>query len=246
MNKFMDKIKNFLSKKKNLYMVLGIVVILLIVIIVAIVTKRDKSGFALDTIYDVYPAEVRELYSNMVSVSCDGDLVLGISKDAGSIDITNIDQKVLLSYALSYLNKNKLIDKEFDKRVVDDAAARLFYGNVQLGKYIGGFTGNGYVYNVNENDDKVVREETECNSDKKYISDLFGYSYNKNELSIDVNMGYLVDDTLYDLDDNKLGKYDGNAASLRNLFSNSSHYRYTYVLERKIYKLKSVEWDSRI
>lgn len=244
MDKIIKQVKHFFSKKKNLYMSLGIVITLVIVLIVALVTNNEKNKFTLDTIYDVYPASIRELYSNMVSVSCDGDLFLGISKDSGSVDVAGIDGNVLLSYALSYLEKNEMLGQKFSKEIINDATTRLFYGNIQLDKNINGFSNNGYVYNVEG--DEIVREKVDCNGDKKYISNLFGYSYNKNEIDIDVNMGYLINDMLYDLDGNELGKYDGKVASLKEMFANSSYYTYTYVSEKKIYKLKNVEWKSRI
>ena len=55
-------------------------------------------------------------------------------------------------------------------------------------------------------------ETTECleNCDnKKYVSKLYGYTYDKNDnIQIDVKEGYIENNKVYDLDGNLLGDYN--------------------------------------
>lgn len=243
--KIKNKLKSFFSKRENKILVVAILIILIIVLVVAIVFKKDEdSKFALNGIYDVYPEDVRELYSNMVSVSCYGDLHLDITLGSGIVKVGNINKNNLLDYMFSNLDKNNKLTDQMDIDIFKNVSKNLFSGNVTLDNLINGYTYGEYKYIVK--DDKVSREKKECISDKNYITHLYGYSYNVNELSIDVNIGYLDNGVLYDLSDNRLGEYTGEVKELQNLFKTNSFYRYNYVKDDGKYKLISVEWANRI
>ena len=239
-----EKIKKFFKVKKNRNVAIAIAAIILIVIIVAIITdKARKNRFALNTIYNVYPEEVRELYSNIVEVSCSGDLHLNISLDTGKVELKDMDKNNLIDYMFSNLDKNNMLSNKMESNIIEKTASKLFYGDINLKELINNYNYNGYIYNVDKK--TITRKEDTCKSDMNYVSDLYGYSYNANELSVDVNIGYLKDGTLYDLADTNIGAYDGDAKQLREMFKSSSFYRFNYVLDNKVYKLKSVEWNSR-
>ena len=103
----MEKLMKFL---KNKIVIISIaVVIIIIAILVLLLNKDDDNEFMLDPIYDVYPEEVRELYSNTIYVSCTGDLYLGIDDDSDEVLIENIDKQYMINYLFSHLDKrNKL------------------------------------------------------------------------------------------------------------------------------------------
>lgn len=242
-----DKLKNelrkFFSKKENKILAGAVLVILLIVIIVAIIFSKKDNKFVLNGIYDVYPEDVRRLYSNMVSVSCYGDLHLDISLDSKAVSVENINKNNLLDYMFSNLDKNSKLKDNMEMKNFRNAARNLFNGNINFDDLINGYTYGEYRYIVKDNN--ISREKTECVSDNNYVTHLYGYSYNVNELSIDVNIGYLDNGVLYDLADNRLGEYDGDVAKLTDLFKVNSYYRYNYVKDNGVYKLKSVEWKNR-
>jgi|GEM_PF-6308436 hypothetical protein len=240
-----DRLKKFFGKKENVILVSVIAIIIVIVILVAVFNKKEwDRKFALNKIYDVYPEDVRKLYSNMVEVSCSGDLYLNISLDGDKVSVGALDKEVLMNYMFSYLDKNGKLN-EITMNMIRSTTKYLYDNEMDLTNNV-----NNYKFIDNEysvNDDKITSKKSECGDvDKKYVSDLFGYSYNENELSIDVNMGYLVGNTLYNLNDEKLGTYDGDISKLRELFSASPYYRYNYVMDNKVYKLTSVEFKSRI
>ena len=240
-----DKLKKFFGKKENIILVSVIAVIIVVIILVAVFNKKDwDRKFALNKIYDVYPEDVKKLYSNMVEVSCSGDLYLSINLDVGKVSVGALDKEVLMNYMFSYLDKNsKLNGLTMD--TVRNTTKYLYDNEMDLTNNVNNYKFIDNEYSVNDN--KITSKKSECGDvDKKYVSDLFGYSYNEDELSIDVNMGYLIGNTLYNLKDERLGTYDGDTSKLRDLFRTSPHYRYNYVMDNKIYKLTSVEFKSRI
>lgn len=239
-----NKAKNFLSKKNNLITTLIVLGIIVIVIIIAVIfSKNHKQRFALSEIYNVYPEEVRELYSNIVSVSCYGDLYLDITLDSGKIDVDKMNSNNLIDYLFSYLDKNNLLTDQISLNTINMNAVRLFHMEKKFENELNNYQYGDYLYKIKN--DKIVREKKECSSDKQYLTHLYGYSYNTNELSMDVNIGYILDGVLYDLADNRLGEYNGDATKLDDLFVENSYYRFNYISDNGIYKLNSVEWNSR-
>ena len=244
LRELLEKIKIFLSKKKNLVTVLIILGIILITIIILVLSKNKKNQFTLNEIYNVYPEEVRTLYSNIVSVSCYGDLYLNIGKDSGSVKTDDMNDNNLIDYMFSNLDKNNQLTDEFELKVINITAKSLFNTTKELSSKITNYQYGNYIYNIK--DSKVTRTKSECHSDREYVSQLYGYSYNKNQLSMDVNIGYLKDGILYDLDNNRLGSYNRDVKELANLFVGNSYYRFNYVLDGKNYKLDNVEWNSKL
>ena len=178
-----------------------------------------------------------------VQVSCYGDLHLDISLDEDVVDIKNIKHNNLIDYMFSYLDKNVNLKNEFDVELIEDATKNLFADEIDLTSYINNYVYGNYSYTIK--DGVVKREKTTCSSDVEYVSQLYGHSFNDKMLSVDINIGYLKDGMLYNLSDEKLGKYDGNIKLLGDLFRTSSYYRFNYVLDDDNYKLKSVEWNIR-
>lgn len=243
--KMKEKFKKFFKKRENIILVVVIAVIFVAVVLVAIFKKNDwDHKFSLNKIYDANPEDVKKLYSNTVESSCLGDLYLGIDLDGGIVEVNSIDKNVLMNYMFSYLDKNDKLDG-LTMNTIKSTTKYLFDGDIDLTNNVNNYKFIDSEYAVSDN--KITSKKSECDSsDKKYVSDLFGYSYNEDELSIDVNIGYLVGNTLYDLSDNKLGTYNGDVSELRMLFSTSSYYRYNYIMDNKVYKLTSMEFKSRI
>ena len=191
--KIRKKIKLFFSNKTNVIITIIVIAVAIIVIVFSIINRNRNKLFVLNHIYDIYPQEVRDLYSNVVSISWGGDLYFDVELDL--------------------LNEIK----EYQ------------YGD--------------FVYTIKRN--RITRKKKECINNNNYISYLYGYSWNNDELSIDINIGYLKDNTLYDLEDNNLGEYRNDALRLFEIFNTSSYYRLNYVKKKGIFKLKSVELISR-
>ena len=244
MDKLKYNVKKFFSKRNNVIMVASILGVIVLVVIIAIIFgKRKDEKFALNEIYDVYPEEVRELYANMVSVSCYGDLHFDVQLDAGATGVNEMTNNNLIDYMFSYLDKNEKVSDNFEANVIKDATDYLFNGEIDFTSKINSYGYGDYTYTVDG--DKVTRKKQECTSDNEYVTHLYGYSWNSQELSMDVNVGYLKDGVLYDLSNNKLGKYSGDVKELSELFVSNSYYRLNYVKDDKVFKLSSVELNSR-
>ena len=239
-----DKIKSFFKGKNNIATVGIIALVVLLVILVAIFSRREhKDKFALNSIYDVYPEEVRNLYTNMVSVSCSGDLHVDVKLDEKATNVSDMNKKTLLAYMFSYLDKNEKLVDDMDVSVIEDATKELFDGDIDLKSEISNYQYGNYTYTLK---DKVIsRKKSECKSEVFYVSKLYGYSNSVTLLSVDVNMGYSKDGKLYNFADKSLGNYSGNVEDIGERLDGGSFYRYNFVKDGKIYKLASVEWLNR-
>lgn len=248
---FKNKLTIFFKKKSNIAVVLiiSIAILILLVYLIFFINNENKKKFALSSIYDVYPEEVRELYANLVSVSCKGDLYLPIELDEETATlVVDLNKTTLLDYVFSYLDKNDLLDEgKIKKNVFNATINKLIADNLEydLIDYVDEYVYGNYIYTYDE-DEKIIKRESseECVGDKDYFSQLYGYSYTKKTLSMDINIGYIDDGDLYNLKGEKLGEFK-NVFNAQKLFKTNSYYRYNYIKENGEYKLKSVRWMSR-
>lgn len=241
--------KNRLSGKKYvIFIVIIIIIILLLIFGYNKLNKKPNNGGGKDSSItrdlEEYPAIVRELYSNNINVSCYGDLYLNLELDESSKSVSDMSDKNILDMIFSYLDKNDKLGDGLKVSDIKNASNELFAAKVDVSNKIKDYSYGNYIYSISG--DKVTRKDYKCSSDKKYVSYLMAYFYSDKDLFMDVNMGYLVGDTMYDLSDRVLGKYDGDVLKLSSLFDRSSYYRYNFTDEKGIYKLKSVSWKNKI
>ena len=230
LKKLMEGIKRFLSNKTNR-------------ITAIILQGRSKERFVLDHIYDVYPEEVRKLYSNFVDASCNGDLHFDITIDAGEVKLDKLDKNNLLDYLFSNLDKEGVLKDGIEPNEIKSAEKKLFADYLNLNKDLDSFNYKESTYKLT--DGKYKKTKNECTSDTKNILHLYGYFWNKDVLSIDINVAYLKDGKLYNYDNEELGDYDGDTTKLSNLTEHTSYYRVNYTKDGGILKLSSVEWKHR-
>lgn len=226
-----------MNRKKIIIIICG--VLILSIIIVLITVKRKNSLFVLDKIYNVYPEEVRNLYQNMVDVDCNGDLFFDIDMDK-DYNIDNIDNKYLLTYMFSYLDKNKLLDN-IDINILKDTSNKLFHSNKDIISDINNFSYGNYTYKI-DNNNNITRDKYECVKNNNYVSYLYSYMYDYNNLYVDVSIGYEKDGKLYNFDNEELGSYDGDKSKLTGLMNNASYYRLYYVKKNGVFKLDRIKW----
>ena len=235
-------LRNFLSVKKNRIITIVVGVLILILLLVIKFTNKNKN-FSLDDTYNVYPEEVRDLYSNMINVSCGGDLHLHLKIDAEKVELKNADKDDLLNYMFSYLDKKGLLDNKISTTVIRNTEKELFYDKLGLINDIESFQYGDYVYTLKGG--SVKRKKKQCQSDVAYVTHLYGFFWDDNKLSMDVNVGYLKDGLLYSLDNKKMGEYDGDVSKLSSIMGDVSYYRFNYLKVGNQYKLATIEWKSR-
>lgn len=231
-----------MGKNNKKIFIIGIII--LIVIIFILLFGKKNNRFVLDAIYDVNPDEIKELYSNMVNVSCKRDLSFDIEIDTGEKDISEISSTNLLDYMFSYMDKHNLLNDKITTSTINKIEDELFDEKLKLVKSIKNYQYGDYVYNVESN--KIIRKKNKCNNyNTEYVTYLYAYSYESNELSIYVNLAMLNDGMLYDFGNKKLGKYSGQVADLAKLTEDSSYYILRYDKDKNKYKLRSVEWKNK-
>ena len=243
-NKFkqlLSSIISFIKKYKTIAIIVAVVI--LIVIIILVFFKKEDERFALNEIYDVYPEEVRTLYTNIVDSSCQGDLHLDIKLDAEETKINSLKTENLLDYLFSNIDKNEGLTDSIDKELISKKEKELFTSSPDLISKINNYQHGNYIYSVSG--DKITRKKKACETDIKYVSFLYGYSWNKNELSMDVNISYQKDNMLYDLAGKELGAYNGDVTKLFELTKATTYYRFNYIKDGSNFKLDSVIWMSR-
>ena len=232
-----------LKDKKLLIIVIIIIFIALFIALVAIFKEENKE-FKTDLIKEVNFSDVRDLYSNIVSVSCMGDLKLEFPPKQDKLEVSQMANTDLLNYLFSYLDKSGRLSDKIDLNVIREASKKLFAADIDLIDEINNFQYGDFVYSLDKN--ILKRSVKECkNNNYEYISQLHGSSNTDELLSMDINIGYLKNGYLYDLSGKKLGKYDGDKNKIGSLFVGNSYYRYNYVLDGETYKLLSVEWVNR-
>ena len=238
--------KNIFKKKQNvitLGIVLGVLIVFLIIVIF-IVNRQEKKKYELDKFYSVYPEDIKVVYSYLTDISCTGAMHFDVKLDGEEYLVSDWNNTELLNYTFSYIDKYAILMDKIKVEHIEEAIDLLFVDKPFDLDDIKNYSYDDYVYTYK--DDTLERKEKKCSSEIRYVSDLYGYSYTTNMLSVDVNMGYEKDGILYDLSGNKLGKYSDKASDRRNLFVNNSYYKFNYVNDNGTYKIYSVEWKNKI
>ena len=239
-------LKKLFGNKKNRIRTIIIIALIIIFTILILLIRGTQAKFALNEIYEIYPEEVRNLYANIVDTSCNGDLHFDIPADAGGVELTNLNRKNLLDYMFSHMEKGDLLSDSIDDKTIKNMENVLFYGELDLLNDIDSYNYKGYVYSHDAAHNKVIRTAGECQNNITHISHLYGYFYDENQLSIDVDVAYLKDGKLYTFDDELLGEYDGqDVTKLPALMETASYYRLNYVKNNNMLKLTSIEWKHK-
>ena len=79
------KIKELLNKMKSIYGIYIIFGISIFIFILALIIHFENKHreYILDSIYDVYPSEVKEIYRYLVGAGCNGDIYFKVELDSG-------------------------------------------------------------------------------------------------------------------------------------------------------------------
>lgn len=238
-----DFIKKLLGNKKERIITLSVVAIIVLCVGIFLTFNKKTIKIALNQIYDVYPEEVRKLYSNLVNVGCEGDMFYDIAIDQGIVKVEDLKEKELVAYIFSYMDKNEMLSDSFKTSLFHSVESLLYDAKLNLLSSNKTYDYGDYTYTIKG--DKVTRKKRECKADKKTILHLYGYFWNEEILSMDVNVAYLKDGILYNYDNQNLGAYDGDASKLSSLTENTSYFRFNYGKDGDNFKLLSVEWKHR-
>lgn len=217
--------------KKYLPYIIWIVILIIIVVLAFAFTKdKNKTNYITDgEITNVIPKEVSDLYDNLTNVNCHGSLTW--DKDYQTSEMST-DR--LLDLIFKYLDLNGNLTDTISKEKFDLAKNKVLGANfpkIVIKDY-------NYAGNVYTLDDKFINRLPSTCDRKNYVSSLHGYTYNKVTLSLDVNVGILIDNVIYNMNNEPLGTTADNLDKLLDL---SEGYTYNYKKEGNDYYLVSVK-----
>ena len=176
-----------ISNKKKIILLISILVIIVIFLLIVIVfnNKEDKEKIEI-----VNYKEVEKLYQE---------------SNNKCTDIQDENDSLLLYLIFSKLDKeSKLTDSiSYDEY---ENAAKTILKTDDIPSKINNYLYDGYSYTLEEN--KITREKTECT--EKYVSKIYGYSNDNNNLNLYISSGYIKDGKVYNLEDIEIGNYDKN------------------------------------
>ena len=153
-----------------------------------------------------------------------------VIKITQNIEVSNVNDKVLLYLIFGQLKKDKKISSNISIEDYKEAALKIMDEEYipQEFEYIY----EGYKYTLKEN---ITRKKAK--TDKNYVTKIFGYSGTDN-LEVDVMAGYVKDDKVYDLNDNEIGTYSED--DINSILDKGTMQVYNYKKINDNYKLVSV------
>ena len=237
--KIFNKIKELVKKLGIKYIILCMVIFVFILALIIYFEAKHRKTTSYDE-DNVYPSEVKEIYRYIVDANCNGDLKFDIILDGGVVTVDKLEKNNLLDYMFNYLDKRGYLRDSMDISIFNEAIDKIFLGDIKLLEGITTYDYKDFSYTFKNN--KVTRVSKKCNSDITYVANLYGYSSREKTLSIDINVGYLKDNIMYDLDGKELGEFDNNKTEL---FKYSPYYRIYYVKENDDYKLSKVDYVNK-
>ena len=176
-----------MKNKKKLILLVGILIILIIIVALIIVFNNQNKE---ENIKIVNYKEAEKLYQE---------------SNSKCTDIQDENDSLLLYLIFSKLDKeSKLTDSiPYDEY---ENIAKTILKTDDIPSKINNYLYDGYSYTLNDNE--ITREKTEC--EEKYVSKIYGYSNDNNNLNLYISSGYIKDGKVYNLEDIEIGDYDKN------------------------------------
>lgn len=211
-------------KKKNILIIVAIVIVIVLAGGLVWYFMRE------DAETKVKHQQVENVYQGVESSKCTN--IDYITENKNSDDLSDESISYLL---LNNLKKEKKLNDSISVKDLEDASKNVF-GKVLLPEEMKAYLFDGYTYTLNE--EEVTREKSECPT-REYVSKLYGYSSNEEELEVDVRVGYVENDTLYDMNGKELGDY--SSETVKELLDQSTLQVYRYARTNDSFHLTSVD-----
>ena len=176
-----------ISNKKRIILIISILVIIVVSLLIVIVfnNKEDKEKIKI-----VNYKEAEKLYQE---------------SNNKCTDIQDENDSLLLYLIFSKLDKESKLSDSIPYDDYENIAKTILKTD-DIPSKINNYLYDGYSYTLEEN--KITREKTECT--EKYVSKIYGYSNDNNNLNLYISSGYIKDGKVYNLEDIEIGNYDKN------------------------------------
>ncbi len=202
--------------------VLGVVIILFIISFIMV-------WFVLSKKETVTYQDIKKLYASIASDSCTSFPVVH------NQTIDQMSDETILFLIFNQMKQDRVLTNQMTREDYLKSAKKIVSEN-NIPKTFSSFSFDGYEYQMNE--DTITRKKVSC-SLRQYVSKLYGYSSNDNQVEIDVRVGYIESENLYTLDGKLIGKVEDH--TLNTLLDEATLQTYTYVMEQNQYSLYRLE-----
>jgi len=211
-----------LKNRKNLIIAVALVVLVLIILaffIHSIFFKTEKKVVVKHNTVD-------ELYKAVKNTSC---------TYVGNINESKLSDNTILYVVFSKLNNEDELDDEISIKDFKNAAKNVIKDGKAIPEEFSNYEYDWYSYSSDGK--KITRTKGTC-GDKEYISKLYGYTYNNNELIVNIKVAYKKEGKLYNLNDEVFADYDKENENI--LMDSATSQIYTYSKDGDKYYLKSI------
>lgn len=212
-------------KKKNIIIIILVVIALLGVILGYYLLNKNEEKQK-----TIPHKEVEGVYDSIEIDHC-----TNVPAITDEVSVEKMSDEVLSYLIFNQMRQDKVLKDEITKNEYETSAKKVL-SDKYIPKKIENYSFDGYLYTMK--DDKITREKTSCGN-RSYVSKLYGYSNNNDKLEVDVRVGYIEDDTVYDLDGKELGAYDKD--KLNTLLDQGTTQVYVYTINGSDYALYSIK-----
>ena len=202
--------------------VLGVVTILIIfsfVMVWFVLPKKETVTYR----------DVEKLYASIASDSCTYFPVVP------NQTVDEMSDETILFLIFNQMKKDDVLSDHITREDYVKSAKKIVSEN-NIPKTFSSFSFDGYEYQMSE--DMITRKKDSC-SLRQYVSKLYGYSSNDEQVEIDVRVGYIESENLYTLDGKLIGKVEDH--TLNTLLDEATLQTYTYAMEQNQYSLYRLE-----
>lgn len=224
-----------MKKNNKIIIILAVVILISVICIVLLLNKDDKEKDPKNS--SVIPEEVVKLYNNLSDINCFNTLTYSFEEGKNSLTADQLGDEQMLNLIF----RNLEIDGKLEDNITMDdykIAVKKVFGDIDFyPKAFKDFSYKKYVYGLRN--EVFTRNTSTCKDGSTYINHMYGYSFEKKEIIVDLNICLLKDNKLYKLDNTFVSDYDANEKDEQLL--KCSGYRYNYTKEDNVYALKSIE-----
>lgn len=161
--------------------------------------------------------QVNEVYQGIKSNNC--STALHIEKIQ---NVSELSDESISYLVLNEMKKDKLLSDEISFNDFKKTSKEVF-GEEVVPSTMDNYLFDGYEYTLENN--TITRTKSECGN-IEYVSKLYGYSGTDDSLEVDLRIGYIENNKVYDMDGKELGDYSKD--TLNEMLDNSTLQVYKY------------------
>ena len=164
--------------------------------------------------------EVEKIYQNITPDNC--------------TDIVDNEEKTMLFLIFGQMKRDKILSESISQKTFELETKKILNSDTNIN--VSGYTYEGYTYTSNGSE--ITRQKAACPS-KSYVSKLYGYSIDNDNLYLAITSGYVENGIVYDLSGNEIGEY--NKQTLMKSLDKGTMTKYQYTNTNGSYKFEKID-----